>query len=789
MKKFFAFAAIAVVAGMLAGTADAASFKGVVVAKDAKRKALVTVSPDAVRTVRAAGRFARFHIGQRVAVIAAKRSDGTFLASAVRAAGRSQRVHFGAVIVKAESSRLIVSAGGSVFALRLRGTSTLGLRSGGLEPGDKVDVDADVKDGHIEAGSDNVDQTGHVESLVLEGIFLFPKDDGFDLAIVHRGLVHVSVPTGMVLPEFKAGDQIRVVVNVSAAGKFSFVKGQGEGHGKTEPPPSGAYAYGPLVEMSSISVGVKRENGEVLRCGIPAGLDLSIFSIGQQVKLYCALRDGHLAMKKMASDHGGVTGDGTGEVILEGALTEASADAAALSNEDHSFRCVNSAHLDLSVFVLGEHALMGCHLADNEWRLFKLKNERGYVYAGSDSSSELTAYGVVTERSTSLVIRREDGSTKACSVPAGMDLQGFRIGDRVKMHCHLSGSSFGLVEVYSENAFAKADGTGEFTTYGTVYYKNGDGIAVQREDHSIVTCGFPSGTNLDAFPVGTLVKIHCHRHDGSYRLAELQSETDHILARGGGGGGEAGPFLRGAGCSRFLWTEPNAPPGRISSKLSPIQGGTLSWAAGSPTANGVCSSSRTSARTSTRHRGRDRAHGLRRRHRAIHVARRPPRRRLDQSRGPSPYRPAWTIQGFRLGDRVKMAARHLVRASSFHPRAQSGVPITRKMPSRQIRRPQRRVHGVRNRLLPKRRRHRRPARGSLDRHVPRSGRHEPRRVRSRNASEDPLQPARRLVSARRASVGNRPHHSRALGGSSESEAGPCLRGAGFSRLRPVRVRT
>ena len=433
-----------------------------------------------------------------------------------------------AVIVTAESSRLIVSAGGSVFALRLRGTSTLGLKNGGLEPGDKVDVDADVKNGHIEAGSDNVDQTGHVEMLVLEGIFLFPKDDGFDLAIVHRGLVHVSVPTGMVLPEFKAGDQIRVVVNVSAAGKFSFVKGQGEGKGKTEPPGSEAYAYGPLVEMASFSVGVKRENGEVLRCGVPAGLDLSVFSVGQKVKLYCALRDGHLVMKKLYSDHAGVTGDGTGEVMLEGMLTEASADAAALSNEDHSFRCVNRAHLDLSPFVLGEHALMGCRLADNEWRLFKLKNERAYVYAGSETETELMVYGVVTERSTSLVVRRDDGATKACAVPAGMDLQGFRLGDRVKMHCHLSGSSFGLVEVYSENAVAKADGGGAFTTYGTVYYRSGDGIAVQREDHSMVTCHVPAGTNLDPFPLGTRVKIRCNRHEGSYQLAELQSETDHI---------------------------------------------------------------------------------------------------------------------------------------------------------------------------------------------------------------------------------------------------------------------
>jgi hypothetical protein len=528
MKRFFAFVAFAAVAVMLTGTANAASFKGVVVSKDAKRKALVTASPGAVRTVRAPGRFARFHVGQRVSVTAAKRSDGTYLASAVRSAGRAKHVRFGAVIVTAGASRLIVVAGGSVFALRINGAGALSLKNGGLEPGDKVDVDADVKGDHIEADSGDVDETGHVEMLVLEGIFLFPKGDGFDLAVVHRGLVHISVPTGMVVPDFKAGDQIVVAVTVSAVGKFSFVKGQGEGKTKTEPPTGEAYAYGPLTERTSLSIGVKRENGEMLRCGITSGLDLSMFRLGEKVKLYCAAKEGRLLMKKMASDHASVTGDGQGEFFSEGTLIEASADGAALALEEGSIRCLNRAHLDLSLFVLGEHALMGCRLADHEYRLFKLKNERAYVYAGSDTSTELFVYGVITERSTSLVVRRDDGSTKACSVPAGMDLQGFRIGDRVKMQCHLAGGSFGLVQVYSENAVANADGSGAFTTYGTVYYKNGEGLAVQREDHSIVTCHVAAGTNLEAFPLGTVVKIRCKRHEGSMQLAELQSATDHI---------------------------------------------------------------------------------------------------------------------------------------------------------------------------------------------------------------------------------------------------------------------
>ncbi len=529
MKRFFVFGALAVVAVMVTGTASAASFKGTVMAKDAKRKALVVASPSTVRTVRAPRGFAAFHVGQRISFTAAKRSDGTYLARAIRASGRAKRVHFGAVVVRSEASRLIVTAGGSVFALRLRGPATLGMRSDGLEAGDKVDVDADVKGDHIEASGDHVDQTGHVEMLVLEGIFLFPKDDGFDLAVVHRGLVHVSVPTGMVLPDFKSGDEIHVVVTVSAAGNFSFVKGQGEGDGKGKGEHAAeGFATGPLVELSAFSVGVKRENGEVFRCGVPAGLDLSVFALGETVKLYCALRDGQMVMLKLYSDHAGVGADGRGEVMLEGVLTEASADAAALSLGDNSFRCVNASHLDLSPFVLGEHALMGCHLADGQWRLFKLQNDRASVNAGSEADNELTIYGVIAERSTSLVVRRDDGLSKACAIPAVMDLQGFRMGERVKMHCHLVSGSFVLVELYSENAFAKDDGSAEFTSYGTIVSK-GENLVVQREDHSLVTCRVPTGANLDAFPEGTLVKVHCNRHEGVFSLAELQSETAHIV--------------------------------------------------------------------------------------------------------------------------------------------------------------------------------------------------------------------------------------------------------------------
>jgi hypothetical protein len=139
---------------------------------------------------------------------------------------------------------------------------------------------------------------------------------------------------------------------------------------------------------------------------------------------------------------------------------------------------------------------------------------------------------VITEKTSSLAIRRDDGSTKACAVPGGMDLQGFRMGERVKIQCHSTGSAYSLVQVASENATANADGSGSFIAYGTVTSVRGDGLSVEREDHSVVSCGFPPATDMSAFPAGTLAKMRCVRHEGSYRLAELQSESAHITLEG-----------------------------------------------------------------------------------------------------------------------------------------------------------------------------------------------------------------------------------------------------------------
>jgi hypothetical protein len=144
-----------------------------------------------VRTMRAPSKFRRLRVGQRVAVNARTLPDGTYAAATIRGQGRVSQVRFRGIVVRHDrrARRLILSAGDSVFAARMTGRSTSFAAPGrGLTH--KVKVDVDVGDGALDA--DDGDEVGHASLLELEGIFLYASKGGFDMAVVHRGLVHVN---------------------------------------------------------------------------------------------------------------------------------------------------------------------------------------------------------------------------------------------------------------------------------------------------------------------------------------------------------------------------------------------------------------------------------------------------------------------------------------------------------------------------------------------------------------------------------------------------------------------
>jgi len=214
---------IAVAAALLL-PATAAAFRGVTVAKDTARGSVVVASHGGViRTVRSPG-IGAIRLGQRLVVSARRLPDGTFRAGSLRAVGRTRRALVRGVVVRnqRELHRLILSAGGSVFAVRSgRGFASV---KRGPGAGDRVDVRVVISPNGLRASS--LVELGHEGKLELEGIFLgFTTHGMLRLAVVHRGKVFVTVPAGLTLPQLQPGDEIELVVSVDAAGAFTLSVG------------------------------------------------------------------------------------------------------------------------------------------------------------------------------------------------------------------------------------------------------------------------------------------------------------------------------------------------------------------------------------------------------------------------------------------------------------------------------------------------------------------------------------------------------------------------------------
>jgi hypothetical protein len=518
--------AAALAALVAAPTGAAASFTGVAVAKDAKRKAVVVVSGRAVRTVRAGSRFARVRVGQRLGITAARLSDGTYRGSGLRAWGAAKRTRFGAVVVKHAGRRLIVSAGGSVFAVRVGpgGRSTSAAGGSGLSAGDRVDVR--LKLSGSGAGSGDVKETGRAKLVQLEGIFLEPKGDGFDLAVVARGLVHVEVPEGAVLPDFEPGDQVSMLVLIGRDGTFTFIRGLDESEkppAKKPRPKDGSESHGVLVEKDPYSVTVRTEDDTRIRCAVPAGMDLSLFRVGERVKLYCVSRENRDVLVKIHSNYGWVKADGTGELSLHGALTKGSGSVSVRREDGMSVSCSVPAGVDLAPFRTGEAVKLRCRLGPDGFVFAAMSSETASL--NEDGVLELHLSGLLQPRTgDAIAVRRPDGSLASCSAPADFDLSYFATGERVSLICRVDGGTNRLLQMINDRYRVGADGSVEVYHHGAVSAKTETSVTVTGSDGHAVTCSVPAGTDLSAFAVGTMVKVHCHKLGGEFRLEYLKSE-------------------------------------------------------------------------------------------------------------------------------------------------------------------------------------------------------------------------------------------------------------------------
>jgi hypothetical protein len=456
MKRFVLLfaAALAVIVIALPATAGAATFRGVVIAKDSARKALVTASSNGtIRTVRVQTSFKRIGVGGRVAVRAARLPDGTFSASAVKRLGKTRRAHVRGTVVKKLGARLVISAGGSVFALRVRGKTGASEGAGGLQAGDKVDCDARLKNGGLEAGEDDIDEIGHDDHLVLEGIYLDTADDGtIELAVVHRGRVYVTVPDGMDVPAFAPGDEVALEVTINEHGSFTLVSADNEDDDEGGISKDEFSVVGILASLTGDAVAVKVQGRvEPVRCTLPTEFDPAGFAAGQSVYMSCKYREGRFVLLSLRKKDGAPTGD---YFSVEGMLSELDSSHVSVEVDGHEqpVTCAVPAGSDLLGFAVGEDVKMYCWKKDGVFVLKALLSDHASI--GADGSSWFYLDGEILDVNSAHVSIQADGhaSPVTCAVAPGADLSAFHVGDQVTMKCKFVEGGFRLKLLKSDAA-------------------------------------------------------------------------------------------------------------------------------------------------------------------------------------------------------------------------------------------------------------------------------------------------------------------------------------------------
>ena len=440
-------------------TAGAAGFRGVVIAKDTARKAVVTASADGtVRTVRLHQGFKRLRVGLRVSVQGTQLPDGTFGAAAVRRLGKARHAHVRATVVRRLGSRIALSAGGSVFALRLRGGKVgASVRGGGLQPGDRLDLKTRVRGNGLECHEGDVEKIGHDGQLELEGIYLATGKDGtIELAVVHRGRVYVKVPDGVEVPDFAPGDEIALVVTVEADGSFTLVRAENEDDGDEGGVDIGKEQFtvaGILASLGEGAVVVNVDGSEerAVRCAVPEELDLTGFELGQKVLMTCKYREGHFVLVLLKHFEAPPP---PGYLEAVGTISSLDGGQVGVAVDGHEVpvSCLVPAGMDLVGFTVGDEVRMVCARTDEGHYIVRaLASDHASI---SPDGSWFMFEGTIAELDAehiSLDVEGRDAPVE-CGIVPGAALGGFAVGDVVTMKCKLLDGAFKLKLLESETA-------------------------------------------------------------------------------------------------------------------------------------------------------------------------------------------------------------------------------------------------------------------------------------------------------------------------------------------------
>ena len=225
--------------------------------------------------------------------------------------------------------------------------------------------------------------------------------------------------------------------------------------------------------------------------------------------------------------------DSTGKLKVSGfiAAFDSSSLSVKVEGRAEPVTCLLPAGSDMLGFAVGDFVDMYCKYDGSHWLLKGLYSDHGAL-AVDEGKAWFGLSGVIVEVNSariSVQVEHHPGYV-TCAVPAGMDTEGFAVGEAVKLYCKNVGDGFKVKALKSDHAAINEDGTAWFYLNGTIASLSSSEIGLTAEHHSSpVTCAVPAGADLSAFASGETAVMKCRFHDGHFVLAALKTEHASIV--------------------------------------------------------------------------------------------------------------------------------------------------------------------------------------------------------------------------------------------------------------------
>jgi hypothetical protein len=292
----------------LPAQARAGSMSGVVVAKQKARGTLLVAGAQGVGfTIR--GRFARVHVGDRVAVRGVRLHDGTVHASKLRVVSHVRRTTLRGTVVRRTARGTLVASAHSVVLIhrrsrRLASASDHGDRDG-LEAGDVARFRIRFDDDDLFEEGQPV-QLGQAGTARIEGTIVSLSP----FVVSLEGLpLTITVPGGTTLPSGLApGQRIELTVQVGNGNTFTLVAID-EVENENEAQEVEVKGF---VTSSTASQIVVNANGVAFTFVPPAGATLPVLATGTFVEARGLGQNGTITLTRLRVDDQGDDGGGGG---------------------------------------------------------------------------------------------------------------------------------------------------------------------------------------------------------------------------------------------------------------------------------------------------------------------------------------------------------------------------------------------------------------------------------------------------------------------------------------------